>query len=97
MVEEILEKDADAVKSHVEENVEDLDLKQMIAVEEENENRENLLLWLLKKQKRRQLLQDEERIEELLSHTEYAYRTAAISQETYDSVKQANKELLRDN
>lgn len=97
MVEHILEKEVEAVKEHVEENHEEIDLREMVQVEEERENREDLVHWLLQKEKRRQLVENGERIEELLSHLEYAYRTAAISEETYNKVKQRNQQLLENN
>ncbi len=97
MVKDILEKDVEAVREHVEENHDDLDLREMVKVEEENRGRDDLVHWLLQKAKRRQLVEDEDRIEELLSHLEYAYRTAAISEETYAKVKQRNKQLLENN
>ncbi len=97
MVEHILEQDAEAVKRHVEEHVADLDLREMVQVEEDNRNREELVHWLLRKAKRRTMIGDEERLKELLSHIEEAYRTAAISEETYAKAKQANKDLLQNN
>ncbi len=85
------------MKEHVEENHEELDIREMVRVEEENENRTELVHWLLRKEKRRRLLGDEDRIRELLSHLEHAYRTAAISEDTYRQVKQRNRELLENN
>jgi hypothetical protein len=97
MVAHILERDVDAVQDHVEENVNELDLKELVQVEEQNQNREELVHWLLQKAKRRNMIEDEERVQELLSHIEHAYRMAAISEETYAKAKQANKDLLQNN
>lgn len=97
MVEHILEKDVDGVKRHVEENVEELDIRELVKHEEEHRDRQELVLWLLQKAKRRNMIEDEERVQELLSHIEYAYRTAAISEETYAKAREANKALLENN
>lgn len=97
MVENILKQDVAAVKEHVVSQGLETDLAELIRVEEENENREELVDWLREKRERHELLTDEERLQELRAHLEYAYRTAAISQETYSKVRQLHQELLEVN
>lgn len=87
---ELLEKDIEAMKDEVDAAEHDLDA----LVEEAREREHPAADWLEAKRERRELVEDEERVEELLSHLEEAYRTAAISQDTYQRVKQANRELL---
>lgn len=94
MVEDILAQEMGAVREHVNSQGFDADLKEMVRVEEANQNREELVLWLLQKQQRHDTILDEERLQHALSHLEEAYRTAAISQDTYHEMKRLNRELL---
>lgn len=69
-------------------------LELMQEVEEENRAREDVLDWLSEKKRRQELINDDELVQELLSHLEEAYRTAAISENAYADAKHINKELL---
>lgn len=93
-VEEILEHDVERVKDLVERH--EPDVEELITKENRSKGREDLLTWLEEKKRYIELLEDEERIQNLLSHIEFAYRTASVSEETYQKAKSANKELLRE-
>lgn len=91
---DLVEADIETVKEVVAESNVDIDLDRLMEMEQERHARDELLDWLEEKKRRQELLQDEDRIEELLSHIEHAYRTAAISEDTYRHAKRVNRELL---
>lgn len=91
---DLVEADIETVKEVVAESDVDIDLDRLMEMERERHARDELLDWLEGKKRNRELLQDEDRIEELLSHIEHAYRTAAISEDAYRHAKQVNRELL---
>jgi hypothetical protein len=98
MVEDLLENDVKTVKKLVESaDVTRADLAEMVEVEQDTRERDELLDWLRAKHERRDMIEDDDRVQELLGHIEEAYQTAAISEKTYQRAKQANKELLRNN
>ncbi len=92
-MEELLEKDVDEIKEEVEEKEIEF-IEELMEVEREGEDREELLEWLEEKKHRLELMEDEQRHEDLLSHLEYAYRTAAISEETYQDMKDKAREVV---
>jgi hypothetical protein len=94
-IREFLDRDVDEVKESLHEL--DHELEQVIEIEREEQEREELIEWLEGKKERLKLINDEERLKELLSHLEYAYRTAAVSEETYQNARDLNRKLLREN
>jgi len=90
--EEILENELEDMKEIIEEK--EHELEELIAKEKEREARENVIQWLEEKRERKELLNDENRIKELLRHVEHAHRTASITEETYMKAKSIHKELL---
>ncbi|MCJ7478719.1 MAG: hypothetical protein MUP63_00890 [Candidatus Nanohaloarchaeota archaeon QJJ-7] len=91
-VQKILENEMEKIQ---EAEIEEPELiEMMMEVEKQNREREELLEWLSEKKRRQEIINDEERVESLLSHLEEAYRTASISENSYHEAKKTNKELL---
>ncbi|MDY6778651.1 MAG: hypothetical protein SVU32_08355 [Candidatus Nanohaloarchaea archaeon] len=93
-VDELLQLDVPEIKEYVDEHEPDLD--ELIEAEQEGRERQELIDWLEAKKERLEILNDDERAEELLKHVENAYRSASISEDTYNEAKQQTKEMIED-
>lgn len=92
LLEKILDNDVEGIKEGVSEHKPNL--KKLMRMEREGEAREHVLDWLEGKKERIDMITDDDRLEEMLSHLEYAYRTAAISEETYQRAREINRRLM---
>lgn len=88
---ELLERSIDHIKDSFDEH--DLSIDELHQREQEGEGREELIEWFKEKKERLELLESEEHLDDMLSHIEWAYRTASISKTTYDRAREITNRL----